>query len=92
MFYSYPYYIGPIEIGLLWTKITYLKSHSMALGFLFQTDMSLIFQMRKYIDFGQGAAKYQRLELEVEKIDAESAWFDTNVPVVGWIGRYFFDI
>ena len=37
--YSPPYYISPIEIGLLWAKITYLKSHVKALVFNFQTDM-----------------------------------------------------
>ena len=37
--YSPPYYISPIEIGLLWAKITYLKSHSKALAFGLQTDM-----------------------------------------------------
>ena len=36
--YSPPYYISPIEIGLLWAKITYLKSHSKALAFDLQTD------------------------------------------------------
>ena len=34
----YTYYISPIEIGLLWAKITYLKTHSNALGFELQTD------------------------------------------------------
>ena len=32
------YYIRPIEIGLLWAKIIYLKSHSKALGFDPLTD------------------------------------------------------
>ena len=32
------YYISPIEIGLIWAKITYVKSHSKALGFNPQTD------------------------------------------------------
>ena len=32
--YSPPYYMSPIEIGLLWDKITYLKSHSKAFGSL----------------------------------------------------------
>ena len=36
--YSPPYYISPIEIGLLWAKITYLKSHSKALAFDLRTD------------------------------------------------------
>ena len=36
--YSTPYYISPIEIALLWAKITYLKSHSKALAFDLQTD------------------------------------------------------
>ena len=36
--YSPPYYISPIEIGLLWTKITYLKSHSKALVLGLQRD------------------------------------------------------
>ena len=34
----YTDYISPIEIGLLWAKITYLKTHSNALGFQLQTD------------------------------------------------------
>ena len=33
------YYISPIEIGLLWAKITRIKSHSKALGLVNQTDM-----------------------------------------------------
>ena len=37
--YSPSYYISPIEIGLRWAKITYLKSHSKALGFTLQTNM-----------------------------------------------------
>ena len=36
--YSTPYYISPIEIGLLWANITYLKSHSEALAFNLQKD------------------------------------------------------
>ena len=36
--YSPPYYISPIEMGLLWAKITYLKIHSKALAFNLQTD------------------------------------------------------
>ena len=36
---TYPYYISPIEIGILSAKITYLKSHSITLGFCLQTDM-----------------------------------------------------
>ena len=32
------YYISPIEIGVLWAKITYVKSLSKALGFNPQTD------------------------------------------------------
>ena len=33
------YYIRPIEIGVLWAKVTYVKGHSKALGFGLQTDM-----------------------------------------------------
>ena len=33
------YYISPIEIGVLLAKITYVKSHSKALGFSLQTDI-----------------------------------------------------
>ena len=36
---TYPYYISPIEIGLLWVKIAYLKSHSIALAFGLHTDI-----------------------------------------------------
>ena len=39
------YYICAIEIGLLWAKIIYLKSHAMALDFWLETDMFYIFQM-----------------------------------------------
>ena len=35
----YTYYISPIEIGLVWAKITYLKSHSKAFDFCLQTDV-----------------------------------------------------
>ena len=35
---THPYYISPIEIGLLWAKITYLKTHSSTLGFELKTD------------------------------------------------------
>ena len=34
------YYISPIEIGVLWAKITHVKSHWKALGFSLQTDMN----------------------------------------------------
>ena len=43
--YSTSYYISPIEIGLVWVKITYLKIHSKSLNFNLQTDMKWIFQM-----------------------------------------------
>ena len=33
------YYKIPIEIGVLWAKITYIKSHLKALDFTLQTDM-----------------------------------------------------
>ena len=33
------YYISPIEIGLIWAKITHIKSHSKALGFVPQIDV-----------------------------------------------------
>ena len=32
------YYISPIEIGVFWAKITYVKSHSKILNFDPQTD------------------------------------------------------
>ena len=52
------YYINPIEIGVLWAKITYVKSHLKALGFLspnrYEIDLS---NEVLNIDFGQGAAK-----------------------------------
>ena len=37
--HRHPYYLSLIEIGLIWAKITYLKSHSKALVFILQTDM-----------------------------------------------------
>ena len=36
---TYPYYISPIGIGLLWAKIRYLKNLSIALKFVLPTDM-----------------------------------------------------
>ena len=36
----HPYYISPIEIGLTWAKITYLKIHSIALAIGLQTGMN----------------------------------------------------
>ena len=36
---TYPYYISRIEIGLIWAKIRYIKSHSKALSIGFQKDM-----------------------------------------------------
>ena len=41
-----PHNISPIEIGVIWAKITYVKSHSKALDFNPQTDMKEVFQMR----------------------------------------------
>ena len=35
----YIYYISPIEIGLLWSKIKYVKSHSTDFDFWLYTDM-----------------------------------------------------
>ena len=35
----YTYYISPIETGLPWAKIRYLKSHSKAFDFNLQTDI-----------------------------------------------------
>ena len=37
--YRHPYYISPIEIGLIWAKIENLKTHSKALSFGLQIDM-----------------------------------------------------
>ena len=34
------------EIGVLWTNITHVKSHTTALDFLLLTDMNQIFQLR----------------------------------------------
>ena len=34
-----PYNISPIEMGVLWAKITFIKSHSKALDFGLQTDI-----------------------------------------------------
>ena len=35
----YTYYISPIEIGVFWGKITYLKSHSKSLNYDLQINM-----------------------------------------------------
>ena len=43
------YYISPIEIGLLWAKIKYVKSNSNALGFDPQTDMKYSREQNKPI-------------------------------------------
>ena len=52
------YYISPIEIGVLWAKVTYVKSHSKALGFLSpnREEIDLSNEVLNF-DFGQGAAK-----------------------------------
>ena len=39
--YRHPYYISPIEIGVLWAKITYVKSHLKVLDFSLQTDKQI---------------------------------------------------
>ena len=58
-FSFYTYYISPIDIGLLRTKIKYLKILSMALIFLPQTDMYVIDLLNEILNiyFGQGAPK-----------------------------------
>ena len=45
---KYPYYISPIEIGLLWGKITYLKSAGMLFLSIVQRDIAWGFQKSYY--------------------------------------------
>ena len=45
---TYPYYISPIEIGLLWAKITNLESARMLFLSVLQRDMSWGFQKSYY--------------------------------------------
>ena len=58
------YYISPIEIGVLWAKITYVKSHLKALGFLspniYEIDLS---NEVLNIDFDPGAAKILKVKV-----------------------------
>ena len=62
------YYISPIEIGVLWAKISYVKSHLKALGFLspnrYEIDLS---NEVLNIDFGQGAAKIPKVKVGVRE-------------------------
>ena len=62
------YYISSIEIGLLWAKITYVKSHSKAFGLWFpnryETDPS---NEALNIDFSQGAAMIPEVKVGVGK-------------------------
>ena len=55
------YYISPIEMGVIWGTITYVKSHSKALGFRLQTDMNQIFQMRYYKTLNDNLKQNYRL-------------------------------
>ena len=61
---TFPYYISLIEIGLLWAKIVYLKSHSMALAFALQTDIQIDLSYEVLnIDFDQGGAKISEVKV-----------------------------
>ena len=56
------------KIGIVWDPIKHLKSHAMALGFRFQTDMSWIFQMRYWkFNLVKGLQKISEGKLEVKR-------------------------
>ena len=61
--YSYPNYINPIEIGLYWAKIKYLKSPFKSLGLWspnrYETD--LLNEVLN-IDFSQGTADISKVK------------------------------
>ena len=45
------------------------------------------------IDFGQGATKISEVKFGGrKKISADSARFDTNAPLAGRVGRYYFGL
>ena len=59
---------SPIEIGLLWAKIAYLKIHSIGLAFSLRTVMKKIFFMKYYtLILVKGLQRYQRSKLEVQR-------------------------
>ena len=86
------YYISPIEIGLLWAKITYLKSHSKALAFDLLTDMKL--WSRSFIWGTVGSCRSRGCK----NIRGQS-WrlirncrFETDAPGARLIWQIFFDL
>ena len=85
------YYITPIDIVLLWAKITCVKSHSNVLGFWspnrYEIDLS---NEVLYIHFCQGATQIPWIKVEVRKkyLPIGSVW--THAPRVSQVGRYFF--
>ena len=84
------YYISPIEIGVLLAKITYVKSHSKALGFLspnrYEIDLS---NEVLNSDFGQGAAKIPEVKVGVPKKYLPTRLTPGTRVRTGLIGRYF---
>ena len=84
------YYINPIEIGVLWAKITYVKSHSKAFGFLspnrYEIDLS---NEVLNIDFGQGAAKVPEVKVGVPKKYLPTRLTPSTRVRTGLIGKYF---
>ena len=75
------YYISPIEIGVLWAKISYAKSHLKALGSLspnrYEIDLS---NEVLNIDFSQGAAKISEVEKNICRLARPQVhWFKINV-------------
>ena len=80
--YSPPYYISPIEIRLLWTKITYLKSHSKTLAFNLQRryEIELSYEVLN-IDFGQGAAKMSEVKVGGQKKFLPISLVRTHAPI-----------
>ena len=82
-----PYYIGPIDIGLLWTMITYLESASKVLGINLQSDLS-----NEVINnnFGPGATKMSEVKVRGWK-EYLPTWLTPGAWVkTGLIGRCFF--
>ena len=82
----YTYYIIPIEIGLLWAKINYLKSHSKALGFGLQLDIHKADLLNEALN--KGMQRYQRSNLEVEKNICQRTRFEINAPGASRVGFY----
>ena len=84
------YYKSPIEVGLLWAKITYIQSHSKALGFGPKLIWNRSFKWGTKNWFWSRGCKDIRGQSWRSKNICLLARFETNAPGAGRFGRYFF--